>query len=125
MPSIIKGLTDAAELSLGPAWMSTWMNGLPTWEKTPGGINIPTLMWLYNLYKSWGMESYVTARYRLLGNGSHWFPGANADCLDDEVSEEAIRTSLRFSPWRNEIIDRLRELRCKFQGDSSERLTAF
>ena len=124
LPSILKGLTDAAELSLGPAWMSTWMNGLPTWEKTPGGINIPTLMWLYNLYKSWGMESYVTARYRLLGNGSHWFPGENADRFDSEISEVAIRRSLRFSPWADEIIDRLRELRFQFQGGSIKPLSS-
>ena len=98
---------------------------MPCWDKTPGEINIPVLMWLYNLYKAWGMEDFVQERYRLLGNGSHWFPGANADLLDNEVSEDVLRAAIQFSPWTNQIIERLRELRCKFQGDSAQRLTSF
>ncbi len=125
LPSVIKRLLEAEKLTLGPTWMATWKDGLPSWDQTPGGINIPVLMWLYNLYKAWGMESYVKARYRLLGNGSHWFPGANADLLDNEVSEDVLRAAIQFSPWTNQIIERLRELRCKFQGDSAQRLTSF
>ena len=79
-------------------------------------------MWLYNLEKAWGMESYVKARYSLLGSGSHWFPGANSDCLDCEVNEDSLKEALALSPWRHEIIQRLRELKNKFQGESSNRL---
>ena len=60
------------------------------------------------------MESYVQTRYRLLGNGSHWFPGANADLLDTQISEDSMRTVLHLSPWTDKIIQRLRELKDKF-----------
>ena len=68
------------------------------------------------------MESYVKARYSLLGNGGHWFPGENADCLDIEVSEDSLRNVLVKSPWVNEIIKRLRLLREQFGGVSKQRL---
>ncbi len=122
LPKIVKNLIQSAELELGTQWMATWRDGLPNWDETPGHINIPILMWLYNLDKAWEMESYVKARYNLLGNGSHWFPGSNANLLDDEVSESALKSVLKLSPWTNEIIDRLRELKFKFQGEAAQRL---
>ncbi|KGG14763.1 MULTISPECIES: aldo/keto reductase [unclassified Prochlorococcus] len=118
LPEITKRLSNAANASLGEEWMNTWKDGLPSWKQTPGHINIPVLMWLYTLYKSWDMDAYVQARYGLLGNGSHWFPGANSNCLDGEVSEDSIRLVLRLSPWPNKIIERLRELRERYKGSS-------
>ena len=47
---------------------------LPSWRDTPGEINLPVLLWLHNLLEAWDLESYAKARYRLLGQGSHWFP---------------------------------------------------
>ncbi len=123
LPIIKEQLNLSANISLGKEWINTWNLGLPTWDQTPGKINIPILIWLYNLYKSWGMETYVQARYRLLGNGSHWFPGANSDELDNKVKEDALRVALRFSPWSDIVIERLRELRDKFGGDSTKRLS--
>ena len=123
LPIIINRLNSSAQSSLGEQWIDTCTVGMPTWDQTPGGINMPTLIWLYNLYKSWDMDSYVQARYRLLGNGSHWFPGANSDQLDNTVTEDALKEVLQFSPWSNLIIDRLRELRDKFSGDSVKRLS--
>ncbi len=123
LPIIQNRLTESAKLLLGDEWLNTCYFGVPTWDQTPGEINILVLIWLYNLYKSWGMDSYVQARYRLLGNGSHWFPGQNSDGLDETVSEDVLREALRFSPWSILIIERLRELRDKFSGDSIQRLT--
>ncbi len=123
LPKIIERLTDCANRSLGEDWMITWNHQLPTWDQTPGEINIPILMWLYNLYKAWEMDDYVKARYRLLGNASHWFQGANSDCLDREVSEGELKRALQLSPWTDEIINRLRELRDKFSGEATQRLS--
>ena len=123
LPELQHRLAHAAKKELGEEWLLTWKKGLPSWDQTPGKINIPILIWLYNLDKAWGMESYAKARYSLLGNGSHWFPGANLDCLDKHVSEDSLKKALNLSPWGNEIIQKLRELKLKFQGESSNRLS--
>ncbi len=123
LPKLQDRLAHAAKKELGEEWLLTWKKGLPSWDQTPGKINIPILIWLYNLDKAWGMESYAKARYSLLGNGSHWFPGANLDCLDKHVSEDSLKKALNLSPWGNEIIQKLRELKLKFQGESSNRLS--
>ncbi len=123
LPKLQHRLAHAAKKELGEEWLLTWKKGLPSWDQTPGKINIPILIWLYNLDKAWGMESYAKARYSLLGNGSHWFPGANLDCLDKHVSEDSLKKALNLSPWGNEIIQKLRELKLKFQGESSNRLS--
>ena len=113
MPKIEAKLNAAALSSLGEDWLSTWDIGLPSWEETPGEINLPTLLWLYNLFEAWNMESYVKARYSSLGKVGHWFPGANADSLDVEITESALKEVLINSPWRDEIPTILRKLRNK------------
>ncbi len=108
--------------SLGESWMTTWYQGLPSWEDTPGNINLHVLLWLYNLLISWDMSSFAKDRYSLLGRGGHWFPGSNADCLDAEVNELALKDVLHSSPWKNEIPEILRELRSKVGDSRRDRL---
>ena len=96
--------------------------GLPRWDQTPGEINIPTLLWLNNLLEAWDMESFVKDRYGLLGRGGHWFPGANADCLDCEVSEDDLKKVLINSPWSSEIPFVLRKLKDRLGGERRDRL---
>lgn len=50
---------------------------LPSWDRTPGLINIPFILWLYNLSRGWGMTAYSRRRYRQLGNDVKWVPGNN------------------------------------------------
>lgn len=50
---------------------------LPSWEKTPGLINIPFVLWLYNLVRGWGLLSYSRSRYEKLGQDVKWVPGNN------------------------------------------------
>ena len=120
--TIEKRLINASYKSLGASWLTTWNIGLPRWDQTPGEINIPTLLWLNNLLEAWDMESFVKDRYGLLGRGGHWFPGANADCLDCEVSEDDLKKVLINSPWSSEIPFVLRKLKDRLGGERRDRL---
>ncbi len=124
LPPIQQRLADAQLVALGDDWLDTWQQGLPHWHETPGQINIQTLLWLHNLVEAWGMEGYAKARYGLLGNGSHWFPGANAEALDGDVSEASLREALVNSPWCDQIPSLLRGLHKRLGGLPGQRLTS-
>ncbi|MEB3266230.1 MAG: aldo/keto reductase [Cyanobacteriota bacterium] len=122
LPPILERLEAARHQALGEAWLASWHQGLPDWGETPGQINLPVLLWLHNLLEAWGLEGFARARYGLLGQGGHWFPGANADALDGEVSEAALRQALAASPWAAEIPPLLRRLRERLGGSEQRRL---
>jgi predicted aldo/keto reductase-like oxidoreductase len=102
----------------------TWREGLPHWKDTPGGINLPVLLWLHNLMEAWDLESYAQARYGILGYAGHWAPGANADAFDQEVSESELRSVLNQSPWAETIPGILRGLKERVGGVPQERLSS-
>ena len=122
LPPIVARLEQARRDALGEVWLSNWQDGLPAWQHTPGEINLPILLWLHNLVEAWGLEGYARARYGLLGAGSHWFPGANADALDQSVSEADLRRALSASPWAEHIPGLLRRLRERVGGTATQRL---
>jgi hypothetical protein len=117
-------LEAAAEEALGTDWMNSWRVGLPRWDQTPGGINLPVLLWLHNLLEAWDLQSYAKARYRLLGQGGHWFAGANADAFESDVSVRDLQAVLGASPWRDRIPVILRSLRGRLAGDAQMRLSS-
>jgi predicted aldo/keto reductase-like oxidoreductase len=82
------------------------------------------LLWLHNLLEAFAMEGFARVRYGLLGQGGHWFPGANADALDDTVSEAELQAVLHASPWREVIPGLLRRLRERLGGTPVKRLMA-
>ena len=120
--TINERLIYASFTSLGESWMTSWHIGLPRWDQTPGEINLPVLLWLNNLLEAWDMESFAKDRYGLLGRGGHWFPGANADCFDCEVSEDDLKRVLIDSPWSSEIPYLLRKLKDRLGGQRRDRL---
>jgi predicted aldo/keto reductase-like oxidoreductase len=122
LPPILARLEQARRQALGDDWLASWHQGLPDWQATPGGINVPVLLWLHNLLEGWGLEGYARARYGLLGHGGHWFPGAGADGLDHGISEAELRQALVASPWAAEIPDLLRRLRDRLGGPAQRRL---
>jgi predicted aldo/keto reductase-like oxidoreductase len=121
---ILERLEQARRHTLGDAWLASWAEGLPPWQDTPGQLNLPVLLWLHNLLEAWDLESFARARYGLLGNGGHWFPGANADAFDQEVSEAQMRAVLAGSPWAERIPGILRRLRQRLGGQAVKRLMA-
>jgi len=52
---------------------------LPTWDRTPGNINIRMVLWLANLFEAWDMKTYGKERYSMLNHGSNWVPGNDAE----------------------------------------------
>jgi predicted aldo/keto reductase-like oxidoreductase len=114
----------AAAAALGHDWLSTWRHGLPSWQDTPGGINLPVLLWLHNLLEAWDLESYARARYRLLGSGGHWFAGSNADALGESIDDGQLLAVLGDSPWRDRIPGILRALKERLAGESQMRLSS-
>ena len=123
MPKIINKLRQESINSLGLEWHQNWNRNLPSWEYTPGNINIPVLLWLSNLIDWLGMEGYARARYQLLGNGSHWFPGCNANLLDVDVSEGQLLKVLEGHLNPKKVIKKLRNLKENFGDKNTKRLS--
>jgi predicted aldo/keto reductase-like oxidoreductase len=122
LPPILERLERARRQSLGEAWWSSWEQGLPDWTATPGGINLPVLLWLHGLLEAFDLEGFARARYGLLGNADHWFPGSNADPLDAAVSEAELLAVLSDSPWAERVPAILRQLRQRLGGETVTRL---
>jgi uncharacterized protein len=116
---IVATLEQAAIAVLGETWFRTWTVGLPTHSQTPENINIPMILWLYNLVKFYDMVDYAKARYNLLGNASHWFPG----CRADGVESIDLQACLAQSPHRQSIPDLLAKTHQLLAGDTVARLS--
>ena len=123
IPKIINRLRQEAINSLGLDWYQNWNRNLPSWEDTPGNINIIVLLWLSNLIDWLDMEGFARARYQLLGNGSHWFPGCNANLLDVDVSEGQLLKVLEGHINPKKVINKLRTLKEKFGDNVAKRLS--
>ncbi|MEO0491261.1 MAG: aldo/keto reductase [Cyanobacteria bacterium J06659_2] len=120
LPPILERLEQAAIARLGQHWLKTWKVGLPTPEETPGNINIPIILWLHNLLEAFDMEEYVQARYNMLGNGGHWFPGQKADT----VGQVDLSQCLAQSPHADKIPQLLVEIDRRIGGKAMKRLSS-
>jgi predicted aldo/keto reductase-like oxidoreductase len=107
----------AAEV-LGADWWNTWRTGLPRWESTPGQVNLPMILMLWNLAKAFDMVDYGKMRYNLLGNGGHWFPGAQLGDTDPASLEDV----LSGSPHRDRVIEAVAEAHEMLKGQDVQRL---
>jgi predicted aldo/keto reductase-like oxidoreductase len=119
LPEILHRLEQAAIERLGEDWVKNWRTGLPSVDQTPGRLNIPTILWLRNLAIAYDMVDYAKMRYNLLGQASHWFPGARADAINDQI----LRPLLINSPFASEIPDLLRDAHQRLSGETVKRLS--
>ncbi|QLE56188.1 aldo/keto reductase [Nostoc sp. TCL26-01] len=119
LPPILAKLEAEAIATLGEDWVKTWETNLPTWESTPGQINIRFILWLLNLATAYDLVDYAKMRYNLLGNGSHWFPGNKADKLD----ELDLRQCLARSPHAAKIPQLLATAHQLLAGEEVKRLS--
>lgn len=119
LPPILTRLEEAAIKALGENWFKTWNINLPTYQETPGNVNILMILWLRNLALAFDMLDYAKMRYNLLGNGSHWFPGQKADNID----KLDLRQCLARSPHADKIKDFLKEAHEILGGEEVKRLS--
>ncbi|MBN8563024.1 MAG: aldo/keto reductase [Leptolyngbya sp. UWPOB_LEPTO1] len=119
LPPIIHRLEQAAIERLGEDWFKRWHVGLPSVDETPGRLNLHTVIWLRNLAIAYDLVDYAKMRYNLLGQASHWFPGARVS----EIDLEALRPVLQDSPFRDRILDVLREADQLLGGETVKRLS--
>lgn len=121
LPPILERLSTAYAQALGSEWLANWPKGLPRWEETPGCINLPIIIWLWNLLKAFDLTEYARMRYNLLGNGGHWFPGVNATNLAEV--ETAIHEKLSNYAYRDKAIAILKEMHDLVGGEAVKRLS--
>jgi uncharacterized protein len=119
LPPILERLEQEAIAVLGQDWFHNWQVGLPNYEQTPGNVNLPVILWLRNLALAYDMIEYGQARYNLLTNGGHWFPGEKAD----QVSKLDLRPCLTNSPYAQQIPDLLVEADQLLGGAPVQRLS--
>ncbi|HTL88693.1 MAG TPA: aldo/keto reductase [Leptolyngbya sp.] len=119
LPPIMQRLEQAAIERLGEDWVKNWHTGLPTIDETPGRLNLHTVLWLRNLAIAYDLVDYAKMRYNLLGQGSHWFPGARVN----EIEIDALRPCLVRSPFADRIPDLLRETEQLLGGEAVQRLS--
>lgn len=119
LPPIRQRLEQAAIDTLGEDWFHTWQVGLPPYTATPGNVNIPAILWLRNLALSYDLTDFAKARYNMLTNAGHWFPGANAATVD----RLDLRQCLAHSPHADKIPALLKDADRLLGGAAVKRLS--
>lgn len=107
----------------GPDWAENYTQGVPGWQDTPGQINIPVILWLWNLVQAFDMRGFAQARYNLIGNAEHWFPGRQADKLGD-IDPCDLHQALQDSTYADRIIDILNQAHDLMGGKAVQRLSS-
>jgi predicted aldo/keto reductase-like oxidoreductase len=119
LPPILERLEQEAIAQLGESWYRTWHEGLPEPDQTPGGVNIPVILWLRNLAIAYDMVEYGKMRYNLLGSGGHWFPGARAE----KVDRLDLSACLKQSRHADRIPEALKDAHRRLGGKAVQRLS--
>ncbi len=119
LPTIQSRLEEAMQRAVGQKMAHYEGEDLPTWQDTPGYLNLPIILWLRKLALGYDMLEYARMRYNLLGNGGHWFPGLNAAQLDSIDLTAAIADSV----YADTMSDLLRQTHAMLYEQPQTRLS--
>ena len=119
LPPIEKRLRDAMADAVGADVVGRFTEGLPTWDATPGYMNVRCMLWLRHLAFAFDMIEYGKMRYNLLGSGGHWFAGLHAAHAD----EWDLADALKESPFAEQIPAWLRETHALLHESPKKRLS--
>lgn len=119
LPPILARLEAEAIATLGEDWVKTWDINLPSYQHTPGQVNMRVILWLFNLVIAYDLVDYGKMRYNLLGNGSHWFPGNKADNL----AQLNLQPCLAQCPQAAQIPQMLAKAHQLLGGEAVKRLS--
>lgn len=122
LPPIIERLAQSMQHATGHPDPEAVTHGLPEWYEAPSGLNLRTMLWLYNLAVGWDMVDYGKMRFNMLGGADHWFPGASPRLLDRVDSGELAR-AVSASPFAERIPDLLERSVALLGGAPVERLS--
>jgi predicted aldo/keto reductase-like oxidoreductase len=86
--------------------------GIPSWDHTPGLVNIEMVVLLRAVMLGWGMEGFARWRYGMLGNEADWLPGMDAR---DAAGHDFTR-ALKRAPLRDDIIEWLGDAHALLAG---------
>lgn len=82
LPAIDRQWRDKMAAATGNERPDVWFERFCGWEENPGYINLPFILWLYDLARGWGLADYARSRYQLLGREMPWVAGADAAGID-------------------------------------------
>jgi predicted aldo/keto reductase-like oxidoreductase len=103
-------------------WARRYLDGVPPQNQTPEGLNIPIVLWLWNLVKAFNMTKYAKMRYNLMGNAEHWFPGCKPEIFE-KMDRKTLSQSLHASAYAGRILDILDEASVLMRAEEVKRLS--
>ena len=103
----------------GEDWCQRWWEGLPTYDQTPGNINIIEILRLWTHATSLDMVEWAKMRYNLLGQADHWFPGNTAA----KAGKVSLARCLSASPFADRIPEILVQAHTLLRGKPMQRLS--